>query len=188
MLQYNQEDADQGSEKYNSYVVSLADEFYINANHDLPNAERYENYDQYENGVGMMRYFLDEFYGQSKSFPKDLKRSWKVGIVTGTLAYGYMQKEILPKLNSIKGLEASLIVVPNSFYGNSVKVTGLLTGVDIYNKLARNLKNDLTLLPANCLNHDGIFLDDWSVEKLEKKLDQKINVISNFGELFQELG
>ena len=39
--------------------VYLADEFYLNAGVDLPPAAEYDDFPQYENGIGLVREFLD---------------------------------------------------------------------------------------------------------------------------------
>lgn len=48
-------------EQYSLHFIHASDEWYITAGRDFPEAERYDGYIQLENGVGMMRLFLEEF-------------------------------------------------------------------------------------------------------------------------------
>jgi len=171
--------------KIGSFFIYLADEFYLSAGFEIPGSSRYENYYQCENGVGMLRHFMDTFFSRAKEFPIKIDKPKKVTIVTAVLAQPFLEQFVLPKLDSIEGLDVSLAVVINQFYGSSVKVTGLLTGTDIYHQLKDKPSPGTILLPENCLNKDGLFLDDWTPAMLEAKLNCKIKISgSDFTELF----
>ena len=47
--------------KYGTRLVFPADELFLTAKREIPEAEFYEDYPQYENGVGMLRSLKDEF-------------------------------------------------------------------------------------------------------------------------------
>ena len=48
-------------EEYGLHFVHASDEWYFLAGRDFPEEERYDGYIQLENGVGMMRLFMNEF-------------------------------------------------------------------------------------------------------------------------------
>ena len=48
-------------EQYGLHFIHASDEWYITAGRDFPEEERYDGYIQLENGVGMMRMFINEF-------------------------------------------------------------------------------------------------------------------------------
>ena len=48
-------------EQYGLHFIHASDEWYIIAGRDFPEEERYDGYIQLENGVGMMRMFINEF-------------------------------------------------------------------------------------------------------------------------------
>ena len=48
-------------EQYGLHFIHASDEWYIIAGRDFPEEERYDGYIQLENGVGMMRLFINEF-------------------------------------------------------------------------------------------------------------------------------
>jgi NifB/MoaA-like Fe-S oxidoreductase len=106
-------------------------------------------------------------------------------LVTGILANKFLRGHVLNRLKQIKNLEINLIPVKNNFLGKSVTVTGLLTGKDILHTLRKSEYGDLVMLPPNCLNSDGVFLDDLKPSYLEEKLG--VNVVSGSYDLIKSL-
>jgi putative radical SAM enzyme (TIGR03279 family) len=170
--------------KWNHPFVFLADEFYLSAGNALPEAGHYGEYWQIENGVGMTRAFLDSFNLYASMFPKILKRSEKIAVITGTLAAPVLEKLILPEMKKIKGLDINLVPVENRFYGESVTVSGLLTGQDIQRSLQPVKGCDRILIPMNSINHDGLFLDGMRPEDLTQELGQPVVVMEDFEALW----
>ncbi|MFC1569670.1 DUF512 domain-containing protein [bacterium] len=170
--------------EFNHHFIYLADEFYLLAKAPLPDETHYGEFWQVENGVGMTRLFLDDFSQETQFFPKRLKKPCRTVIVTGMLAAPILQKTVLPVLEQIDGLDVSLLPVKNQFYGPSVTVSGLLTGQDIFAALQQIDGEFNVLLPENCINHEGYFLDDMTPETLSDSLNQSVNIIAGFGELW----
>ncbi|OQX87048.1 hypothetical protein B6D60_04825 [candidate division KSB1 bacterium 4484_87] len=175
-------------EKLGQYLIYLADEFYLQAKKPLPSAERYDEFPQIENGVGMTREFLDSFQEQIASFPHRIKQPIRLVMVTAKSAEPVMRQEIYPALARIANLSVEIVPVTNRFYGDSVTVTGLLTGQDIFNQLKLIDPADLVLLPGNCVNFEGVFLDEWTPEQLSKELNQRALVFDDdWNSLLQNL-
>ena len=175
-------------QKWDDYFVYLADEFYLMAGSNLPSIERYGDFPQIENGVGMARDFIDQFEEQSKQFLHKIKSKRSLTLVSGVLASPIIKNRVLPQLNKIENLKVSLHTVENNFYGKSVTVTGLLTGQDIFQQLLQQSLGEFIVLPSNCLNFEGIFLDDWTPEILQNKLNCPIKIVDNdFVKLINEL-
>ncbi len=171
--------AHQLKEKWDDYFVYLADEFYLLAGKELPTAERYDEFPQIENGVGMTRDFMDRLEEQTSHFPHRIKTRLKLTLVSGVLAAPIISCWLIPRLNEIENLVAEVQVVKNEFYGDSITVTGLLTGQDIYHQLLNEKIGDIILLPANCINYDGIFLDDWTPAMLQSHLERPVEIVDN---------
>lgn len=168
------------------YFVYAGDEFYLMANVDLPGAERYDGFYQVENGVGMLRYTLDAFQQQKFLFPASLSAPATATLVTAMLVGSTIAGEILPSLNHVGNFKADLAIIPNEFYGNSIHVTGLLTGQDIFQALSRRELGDRVYLPANCLKDDSVFLDDWTIAELSAKLRRPVIPLHNdFTKIFE---
>jgi NifB/MoaA-like Fe-S oxidoreductase len=163
--------------KWGCGFVYAADEFFTKAGLDIPGARYYDEFPQIENGVGMMRQFLDSFRAKRKLLPKSLKSNLSITMVTGVSALGLMKRISSEKLSLISGLKIQLVVIKNDFFGHTVSVTGLLAGADILSALRKRKKlGDIVLLPPNCLNEDGLFLDDLTPPDLEKALGGKVIV------------
>jgi len=110
--------------------VFAADEFYLMSNTPFPKNSEYEEYQQYENGVGMARYFLQAFNTAKKSFPAKISRPCSVLIVTGKSFYPVIRRNVLPALNRIQNVNAQAIAVHNHLLGDEITVAGLLCGKD----------------------------------------------------------
>jgi putative radical SAM enzyme (TIGR03279 family) len=179
-------------EKFRSGIgrafVYPSDEFYIVGDREIPPSFTYDGFPQTENGVGLVRSFLQEFKKQSKSFPERLTVDRRMTMVTGELAAGFMRNDVLPRLQKISGLDVSLEIVPNLLYGRSVTVAGLLSGTCITSALTRKDKSEMVLLPPDILNSDGVFLDDMSVQGLSEHLQSPVMVFDgNWKEVFKSL-
>ena len=150
--------------------VYPSDEFFLVAERDIPDARFYDGFPQIENGVGMVRLFLQDFRKQSRLFPSALKSPRRMTLVTAELPAVILRDEIVPRLQKIGGLETNLRVAANVLYGRSVTVAGLLSGKCIYSAMQGEDYGDLVLLPPEVLNADGYFLDDMTVDQLGERL------------------
>jgi len=99
-----------------------------------------------------------------------------------------LRRRVLPLLNRVHNLKADVLSVENRFYGKSVTVSGLLTGQDIALTLVKSVPRDaLVLIPSNCLNADGLFLDDWTVQRLAESSGRQIRVEEGFDAIWEAL-
>lgn len=170
--------------------VYLADEFYLLTNASIPPASHYGEFWQLDNGVGMVRHFVDEFKTQSRKFPKKTSFPLHLKIITGVLAGPILRKYVEPVFRRISGVTFELCMVPNRFYGESITVSGLLTGQDIFHVLQDAPGDWIGLLPCNAvalIEGENRFLDDWSVSFLSRKLGRKMLVLESFGELWTQV-
>ena len=167
--------------KRNSRLIYCADEFYLKAEKPIPDAEYYEDYPQYENGVGMIRSFVDEFY-QSAETPGPLEKPRRVSLATGEAAYGTI-KALARELEKRHGnLSCGAYKIKNDFFGQEVTVAGLVTGGDIIAQLApcKNSLGEELLLPAAMLRHErDLFLDGATLEDVENALGTKVSIVEN---------
>jgi putative radical SAM enzyme (TIGR03279 family) len=161
--------------KWDSGFVYAADEFFTKAQLDIPEKGYYDEFYQIENGVGMMRQFMDTFRYKQRLLHKRLNKKLRITLVTGVSAFRMIKDIIDNELSSISGLSVRPVSVKNDFFGHSVTVTGLLAGKDIM-KALRKEKNlsEIILLPPNCVNVNGLFLDDLAPRDLERKLERKV--------------
>jgi putative radical SAM enzyme (TIGR03279 family) len=165
---------DQFAEETGGGFVFCADEWYIHAGLDIPDSEYYNDFPQVENGVGMLRKFLDAVSNLSERLNGKIKRTGNFVLVTGTSMSSYIE-DFTGRISEFPGIGARTVTVNNRFYGDSITVSGLLTGKDIQSALENNVNTDeIVVLPPNCLNHSGVFLDDTSPADISEALGIKI--------------
>jgi len=156
------------SQSLGERLVYAADELFLLIDRDPPEASYYDTFPQIENGIGMVRSFLDTWEGEKTRLPRELSEPLHLGLVTGKLAQRFMAF-IVAELNQIIGLEADLIVVANDFFGDGITVSGLLAGDDILDNLRAGPEWDVVFLPPNCVNGEGLTLDDRTVPQLQEE-------------------
>jgi putative radical SAM enzyme (TIGR03279 family) len=153
--------------------VFPADELILATGRTIPSLTYYEDMPQFENGVGMARKFIADFNRRKRHLPKSLKHRLRLGIVTGRSAEPILREQIIPFLQGIRNLQTRLIPVDNLFWGETVTVTGLLTGADIAARLTET-DADVILLPPNCLNGDDLFLDDMTLDQFTRTINRPV--------------
>jgi len=161
-------------DKYGTRLVFASDEFYCLSGVDLPSYESYEDFPQYENGVGMLRSFLTEVIENINeldfiNYP-EVKH---VAIATGVSAYPYIKSISEMILKKIDNLEIEVVRIINEFFGENITVSGLITGKDLINNLLKKeYENiDCLLIPENMLRkNDDIFLDDYRINDVKNIL------------------
>lgn len=148
--------------------VFAADELYLRAQVAVPVKAAYEDLAQLENGIGMVRQLLDNIrLGKTKLFKKRTERRTVI-IVTGKSMAPILQEQFSGFRG---GLRIRVVGMVNHLLGAPITVSGLLAGADIEAGLVkRNIRGDVVLLPPNCLNDNGVFIDDMTPAQLEKAL------------------
>ncbi len=151
-----------------------SDEFYIRAELPLPSDEFYEDYSQLENGVGMLTDMKTaiEFELEDISQYSDYSAPRTVSIATGYAAYEHMCELSAMLEAKFDGLKILVYKIKNEFFGDSITVSGLLTGKDIIRELSDKNLGDELLIPSNSLRAQGdVLLDDLSPEDLSTALN-----------------
>ena len=168
-------------EKYGIHFIHASDEWYILAEREMPEEERYDGYLQLENGVGMIRSFIEEVKDYLDSIEGD-DRVINVSTISGVLAYDTI-KSSCDKINKkFPNVNVHVYKIINDYFGHSITVTGLLTGQDICAQLSGKELGDNLLLPTNTLKADeNIFLDDMTLEELEKNLQINTIIVKSSG-------
>jgi putative radical SAM enzyme (TIGR03279 family) len=172
--------------KLDTTFAWLADEWFLIAQEELPAPNHYEDYPQIGNGVGSIRQFIQDFHLKATnvlpvSIPNPIHLKWVVG--------NAVEKAFIPlvnQLNQVKNLKVDLCAFKSNYWGQDITVTGLLTGQDILTGLKNQDLGDGILLPSLMLKHDDTcFLDDMTVENLEKQLHSKIFIVTDIESLLK---
>ncbi len=148
--------------KHGRGLVYCADEFFINAKLPIPQTQYYDDFPQYENGIGIVRTFIDEI----TSIRRTRRVNGKFLILTGRLALPFVNllKMKLEDVCSRSHSAIDVIGVGNDFFGNSVNVSGLVGADDFALTISKLTKEyDRIILPPNCTNDSGKFIDDKTI-------------------------
>jgi NifB/MoaA-like Fe-S oxidoreductase len=159
--------ADRGRAGRGDAWVYGSDELYLLAERPLPEAAYYGDFPQIENGVGSVASLRQRVREGLDSLPRLDGR--RIGVVTGVSMAGIMP-ELLDQIASATGARFELIVTTNSLFGPTTTTAGLLVGADITRALEGRTDLDLALIPAECINDNGVFLDDEPFIALRERL------------------
>ena len=174
-------------EKYGIHFVHASDEWYLVAGRDMPEADRYDGYLQLDNGVGMMRSFMDEIDEQIAKRQKDGSFEKYSGdrhfsLVTGKLAYPVIKSTADRVMANMPGLRIDVIEIRNDFFGERITVSGLLTGQDIVAQLkGRDLGSEVKLPESVVRAGTDVFLDDYTIPQVSETLQVRVVTIKSNG-------
>lgn len=173
-------------EKYGTRIFCCADEFYLKAGLPLPDEPYYEDYEQIENGVGMLRSlmaefateleYLEDYLGEAPRAPRH------VSVATGSAAAPTLRALADTLMARVPTLQVSIYEIKNNFFGPEITVAGLLTGKDMAEQLGGKPLGDELLIPATTLRAEGdLFLCGMTPTELSEKLGLPIKPVKGEG-------
>lgn len=148
-----------------------SDELYMLAERELPGPEHYGEFAQIENGVGSVTSLRMRVAGGLDRVAR--RDGQRIGVVTG-LAMAPLMEPLLDRLREVSGADFELIIAENSLFGPTITTAGLLVGKDIMAALSDRHDLDIALIPAETINDDGVFLDDFTLEAVRESLPMPI--------------
>jgi putative radical SAM enzyme (TIGR03279 family) len=155
--------------------VYPSDEMYLLAGEPLPSVRTYEEFPQYENGVGMIPRLNAGWKRVERKIPDRIGRPHRVTLATGTLAAPVLQP-FADRLNRVENLRVEIAPIRNDFFGPTTTVAGLLTGQDLAAQLSGRDLGDVVLLPSVSVR-DDTFLDDWTVGQLSVAISTPVQIV-----------
>jgi NifB/MoaA-like Fe-S oxidoreductase len=144
-----------------------SDELYLLAEWPLPDVEHYGEFSQIENGVGAVTSLRQRVREGLPQLPRLDGR--RIGVVTG-VSMAPLMPELLEQIERVTGATFVLIPMENTLFGITTTTAGLLVGADIRRALQGRDDLDLALIPAECINDDGLFLDEESFIAVRESL------------------
>jgi putative radical SAM enzyme (TIGR03279 family) len=185
--------------------VYLADEYYLAAGVEVPGAAQYDGFAQYENGIGMVRWLLEDWRRARRGLGGRLMGTQglarvgmgehrlvrgdgastvrQVTFVCGTLVAPVLER-LAGEFRDVTGVAVDVVAGENSFFGPRVNVSGLLVSGDIEAALVGRELGDLVVLPRYALDYSGTrFLDDRTPSELQRALGVPIAFASSLGEV-----
>ena len=168
-------------EKHGLHFVHASDEWYLLAGRELPEAQRYDGYLQLENGVGMLR-LLEEQVREALADRAGDDRTVSLSFATGKLAYPVIIRYLERIREKFPNVRYKGYQIRNDFFGEQITVSGLLTGQDLARQLKGRDLGETLLLPCNLLRSgENVFLDDMTVEDLERELRIPVKIVGEEG-------
>ncbi|HJB79676.1 DUF512 domain-containing protein [uncultured Flavonifractor sp.] len=150
-------------------LVWCSDEFYLIAGRTLPEKAYYEDMDQLENGVGMLRLLLHQ--ADMALEEEEPEQTAPFSIATGLSAAPFVQEILDNARKQCGNIKGTVYPIINRFFGETITVSGLITGTDLMEQLRGKDLGERLLIPDNMLRAgERVFLDDVTVEQVEEAL------------------
>lgn len=168
--------------KYGERRVYGADEFYILAERELPQAEYYGEFHQLENGVGLVPLLKSEVDSAIEGCDYKLPFERIISIATGEAAYPYITEMVDNITKKWDNIKCNVYAIKNNFFGGEITVAGLVTATDIKEQLSGKDIGSELLIPSVMLRDGGdMFLDSITLTQLSSDLGVKITPVDNDG-------
>ena len=194
LTEYTQETAEQtvdliekfGDEcvkKYGRRIFYAGDEFYIKAGRPIPEPDFYEGFPAVEDGIGMIACLKEEIEFAVEDSEYNESLNYMVTMACGEAVAPYlrdMMKIIATKFPNVK---INVVAIKNNFFGGGVNVSGLVTGGDLIAQLKGKELGEKLFIPSSMLRFENdVFLDDVSVEDVERELNISLGIVNNNGD------
>lgn len=170
------------------HFIHASDEFYMQAGRPLPEAERYDGYQQLENGVGMIRLMTEEVREALASLePEGEEIKEEISIATGLLPLPYIKEYTEEICRRFPGRTVHVYGIRNDFFGELITVAGLVTARDLIAQLKGKPLGSRLLLPeAMFRSGEEVFLDDLTRQDVQNALQVPVNIVKSSGRDFVE--
>ena len=156
--------------------VCCSDEFFLLAKQPIPPVEYYGSFSQLDDGVGAIRYLLDDF--SHLDLPQKITKPVKAAFATSFAAKDAIF-EIAEKLNQIENFEVLVCPVKSNYWGQNITVAGLITSDDLINTV-KDIEADFVIIPSVMLKpYSEDFLDGKNLDYVRKKTGMEFFVIQN---------
>ncbi len=163
------------AEEGNDARVYCSDEWFLLSDHAIPAARYYEEFPQVENGVGLVRLFLDSWRkSRRRVLAGPLPEEERVVVCGASMApiWADLARQMIEA-----GARVTVRPVTNRAFGPTVTVSGLLTGADVVASLGDAPREVTVCLPRSMFNAEGtLTLDGWSPADLQTAIGRPVLV------------
>lgn len=176
--------------------VYPTDEWYLVTGRSVPPAEAYDGQQLQENGLGMVRGFLDDWaalqveitaWQAETGSPRPGSAYQALTLVTGMLFVAVLQ-ETAVAFAALTGINLHVQPIVNERLGATITTAGLLMGEDVLRQLEQGGYGDLVVLPRVMFDHpDTIALDDLSPQDIANRLNRTVALADTLGDVWDTL-
>lgn len=163
--------------RHGSRIFFLSDELFIKAGREIPPGEYYEDYVQYENGVGMLR-LLEREFSTALLNSKEKCIGTPFSIACGVSARPFLENLLMTAKKKYANIKGNIFSIENDFFGHTIDVSGLICGGDLIEQLGGKPLGERLLISDTMLRDaEEVFLDDVTVGWVENELGVKVEDI-----------
>jgi len=186
-------------ERFGERFVYPTDEWYLVTGREVPALAAYDGQQLHENGLGMVRQFLDDWEALKLEI-----RDWRLAhgesapvsslqsllLATATL-FAPTLREKAAEFAALTGTQVEVLPVVNQRLGETITVAGLLMGLDVLAALEAKTAvspPNLIVLPRVMFDHpDRVALDDISPQDIANRLNLPIALADTLGDVWDAL-
>lgn len=170
-------------ERTGTGFIWCSDEFYLIAGRPLRDEGYFEAFTQLENGVGMLTLLRSEFQRALKLLDEEeTQNTTPFTIATGVSAAPFLREMVDMARQTWDNVKGTVYAIRNTFFGETIVVSGLVTGGDLIAQLKDRPLEKRLLIPANMLRSgERVFLDDVTVDDVERALNVQVTVVGQDG-------
>lgn len=176
--------------QFDKRFVYPTDEWYLVSGRAIPPIEFYDGQQLHENGLGMVRRFLDMWEEEKAEIANDklpIANCKRVVLVTGAL-FGSTLRRVAVEFAELVEIEVEVVVAENERLGHSITAAGLLMGADVVAQLQGLDLGDLVVLPRVMFDHpDTVALDDMTPIDVAKALNKPVVLADTMGDVWDAL-
>ena len=179
-------------EKFEVRFVYPTDEWYLVSGKPVPPIEAYDDQALHENGLGMVRHFLDEWTAvqkEIKQWQSDGKAmpTQKLTLGTASLFHDTLSR-ICGEFTELTGIGLDLHLLKNFRFGDGITVAGLMMAEDVILQLKLIELGDMVILPRIMFDHpETVALDDVSPAEVAMRIGKPIALVDTMGDVWDVL-
>lgn len=165
------------------------DEWYLVTDQEVPPIEAYDGHELHENGLGMVRAFLDDWGVVRQEIMETTHKppARSITLVTAAL-FAPTLRQKAAEFADLTGFEVQVLSVRNERLGETITVAGLLNGSDVLQQVREAGYGDLIVLPRVMFDHpDTISLDNLSPQDIANQLNRTVALADSLGDVWDAL-
>ena len=170
-------------ERRGTRFVFPSDELYLQADWPIPPDEAYEDYEQIDDGVGLLRLLDTEFREAWEELPEAMRKyaptGPKLAIACGKSAGEFIRGMLQDY--PVAGANITVYPLENTYFGPTVTVSGLITGGDLAGQMA-GVDCDAVMITEVMLRDGCLFLDDMTLDQVRERLGKPVVPVGRRGE------
>lgn len=182
--------------KFGVHFVYPTDEWYLVTRRPIPQLDAYDGYELHENGLGMVRHFLNEWdeikieirdWRLARENQSPISNLQSLTLVTATL-FAETLRQTAVEFTKLTGVATAVQPISNQRLGDTITVAGLLMGSDLIEQLQASNLGDLVIVPRVMFDHpDTITLDDLTPQDVANRLQRPLALADTMGDVWDAL-